>query len=269
MLRTAKYPLSDASAESGRPPSAKTCTHESAASGSERSSPALRAMSAINRSMMIVETGSSMGSVAKPKAPPAAPEAVTKALWKSCDPARGGWCMVRSAAGSAISSALEVAVVIACEADAGSAYPISSIGLPTMLASRAAKPGCSSKATALRSAARSFSVMPAKSNTGCAPHRPASARLAAASLVSIAWYPENQEHDPPRRVTDPRYPFKHRSLAHGLAVVAWSPTVSTVMLDVRSDRAPGWTAGNRSLHRGDLYLTHMDAGAPPTAKRPL
>jgi hypothetical protein len=28
-------------------------------------------------------------------------------------------------------------------------------------------------------------------------------------------HPENQEHDPPRRVTDPRYPFKHRSLAHG------------------------------------------------------
>jgi hypothetical protein len=53
-----------------------------------------------------------------------------------------------------------------------------------------------------------------------------------------------------------------------LAVVAWSPTVSTVMLDVRSDRAPGWTAGHRSLHRGDLYLTHTDAGAPPTAKRP-
>ena len=81
-------------------------------------------------------------------------------------------------------------------------------------------------------------------------------------------HPENQEHDPPRRVTDPCYPFKHRSLAHGLAVVAWSPTVSTVMLDVRSDRAPGWTAGHRSLHRGDLYLTHTDAGAPPTAKRP-
>jgi hypothetical protein len=31
------------------------------------------------------------------------------------------------------------------------------------------------------------------------------------------------------------------------------------MLDVRSDRAPGWTAGHRSLHRGDLYLTHTDA----------
>jgi hypothetical protein len=52
-----------------RPPNAKTCTHESADSGSERSSHSLRAISAMDLSMMIVETGSSMGSVAKPKAP--------------------------------------------------------------------------------------------------------------------------------------------------------------------------------------------------------
>jgi hypothetical protein len=38
-------------------------------------------------SMMIVETGSSRGSVAKPKAPLAAPDAVAKALCKSYDPA--------------------------------------------------------------------------------------------------------------------------------------------------------------------------------------
>src|SRR5215831_3632813 len=48
MARTAKYPLSEASLEPGRPPKAKTCTHESAASGSERSSPSLRAISAID-----------------------------------------------------------------------------------------------------------------------------------------------------------------------------------------------------------------------------
>src|SRR5215471_11348064 len=42
MPRTAKYPLSEASAEPGRPPNANTCTHESAASGSDRSSPSLR-----------------------------------------------------------------------------------------------------------------------------------------------------------------------------------------------------------------------------------
>src|SRR5262249_13461778 len=77
--------------------------------------------------------------------------------------------MLRRATSSAISSALEVAGVITCEAEAGSAYPISSIGLPTILVSRAARPGCSSKATALRNAARSPSLMPAKSNTACAP----------------------------------------------------------------------------------------------------
>src|SRR5262249_7334616 len=42
MPRTAKYPLSEASAESGRPPNANTCTHDSAASGSDRFSPSLR-----------------------------------------------------------------------------------------------------------------------------------------------------------------------------------------------------------------------------------
>jgi hypothetical protein len=37
-------------------------------------------MSAMDLSTMIVETGSSMGSVAKPKEPPAAPDAVAKAF---------------------------------------------------------------------------------------------------------------------------------------------------------------------------------------------
>src|SRR6266508_310813 len=87
MPRTAKYPLSDASSEPARPPNAKTCTHESAASGSDRSSPSLRAISAMDLSMITVETGSSIGSVAKPKAPPAAPDAVANALCRSCDPA--------------------------------------------------------------------------------------------------------------------------------------------------------------------------------------
>src|SRR5262249_58123835 len=67
--------------------------------------------------------------------------------------------------------------------------------------------------------------------------------------------PENQEHDPPRRVTDPRHPFKHRSLAHGLAAVAWSSTVSTVSLAARSDRVLDL------LHRGDLDLATTDAAS--------
>src|SRR5215475_1171659 len=76
--------------------------------------------------------------------------------------------MLRSATSSAISSALEVAAVIACEAEAGSAYPMSSIGLPTILVSRAARPGCSSEATAFRSAARSSSLMLAQHHL-CSP----------------------------------------------------------------------------------------------------
>ena len=116
-------------------------------------------MSAIDRSMMTVETGSSIGSMAKPKAPPAAPDAVANALCRSRDPARGAGAMVRSATLSATSRPLEVAAAIACEAGAGSACPISSIGLPTMLVRRAARPGCSSNWTARRSAARSSGVM--------------------------------------------------------------------------------------------------------------
>lgn len=120
MARTAKYPLSDASAaEPTRPPNAKTCTHESAEAGSARSSPSLRAISAMDLSIMIVEIGSSMGRVAKPKAPPPAPEAVAKALCKSCDPARGVRCIVRNATLRATSRLLEVAVAIAFEAAAG------------------------------------------------------------------------------------------------------------------------------------------------------
>jgi hypothetical protein len=45
------------------------------------------AVSAMDLNMMMVETGSSIGSVAKPKAPPAAPDAVAKALCRSRDPA--------------------------------------------------------------------------------------------------------------------------------------------------------------------------------------
>jgi hypothetical protein len=37
--------------------------------------------------MIIGETGSSIGSVAKPKAPPAAPDAIAKTLCTSGDPA--------------------------------------------------------------------------------------------------------------------------------------------------------------------------------------
>ena len=77
--------------------------------------------------------------------------------------------MVRSATRNATSKALDVATLIACAAPAGSAEPMSSIGLPIMLPRRAARLGCSSAATALRSAIKSRSVMAAGSITCCAP----------------------------------------------------------------------------------------------------
>ena len=79
--------------------------------------------------------------------------------------------MVRSATCNAASKALDVAALIACTAAAGSAEPMSSIGLPAMLPSRAARLGCSSAATALRSAVRSRSLMGRDSIKGCAPCR--------------------------------------------------------------------------------------------------
>src|SRR5262245_58603623 len=77
--------------------------------------------------------------------------------------------MVRSATCNATSRALDVAALIACAAEARSAEPMSSIGLPAMWARRAARLGCSSAATAPRSAARSRSVMGRDSISGCAP----------------------------------------------------------------------------------------------------
>jgi hypothetical protein len=121
MPRTAKYPLSDTSADPTRPPSAKTSTQERAASGSDRSSPSLRAMSAIDRSMMVVETGSSTGSAASPNVPPAAPDAVASARCRNCELVRGEDRSVRNATLSAASSPFEVAEAMALEAKEGSA----------------------------------------------------------------------------------------------------------------------------------------------------
>src|SRR5262249_48651390 len=59
--RAAKYPLSAAFASPSRVPRANTCRQARALSGSERSSPSLRATSPIDRSMMMVEIGSSTG----------------------------------------------------------------------------------------------------------------------------------------------------------------------------------------------------------------
>ena len=102
--------------------------------------------------MMIVETGSSIGSEKMPNAPPAAPEATAKVLCSSCELSCGLLRILSSATLRAASRLFVVAVAIACEAPAGRARPNSSTGIPTILVRRAAKLGCSSNLTALRSA---------------------------------------------------------------------------------------------------------------------
>ena len=66
---------------------------------------------------------------------------------------------MRNATFSAASNPFEVEDAIALEANEGSAYPISSTGLPTRLVSRAARLGCSSDLTAFARASRSAGVM--------------------------------------------------------------------------------------------------------------
>jgi hypothetical protein len=129
--------------------------HLAVATGSDKSSPSVCAMSAIDLSIMTVDTGNSTGSAAKPNVPPAAPDAIARARCNNSDPARGDRGRVRNATLRAASSPFVVADAIAFEANEGRAYPISSTGLPTRLVSRAARPGCSSDLIAFARASRS------------------------------------------------------------------------------------------------------------------
>ncbi len=78
--RTAKYLLWSPALVSGRPPNANTSMHDSAVAGSEMSSPCILAISRIARMIITVDAGISTGSAANPKAPPAAPEIVARAV---------------------------------------------------------------------------------------------------------------------------------------------------------------------------------------------
>jgi hypothetical protein len=78
-------------------------------------------MSAIDLSIMTVDTGNSTGSAAKPNVPPAAPDAVASARCTISDPVRGVRGRVRSATFSAASSPFEVEAAIALDAKEGSA----------------------------------------------------------------------------------------------------------------------------------------------------
>jgi hypothetical protein len=108
---------------------------------------------------MMVEIGSSIGNAAKPKLPPTAPVVAASALCSKPDAAFGSFCIVRNATASAALSALVVAAATTFDAEAGSALPNSSMGLPAISPRRAAKPGCSSVATAERSAMLSSSFI--------------------------------------------------------------------------------------------------------------
>jgi hypothetical protein len=77
-------------------------------------------MSAIDRSMMTVDVGSSTGSAAKPNVAPTAPEAVASARCSACEYGHEDEGRVGSATLSAASSPLDVADAIALEANGGS-----------------------------------------------------------------------------------------------------------------------------------------------------
>ena len=113
---------------------------------------------------MVVDTGNSMLSAAKPNAPPAAPDAPAASLchqFDDGDEAALPSLIVHSATLSAVSMALRVAsltTVLHCFGN--SAKPFS-MGVPTKLEIFAAKPGLSSNNFADFSASMSASVIAA------------------------------------------------------------------------------------------------------------
>jgi hypothetical protein len=90
-------------------------------SGSDKSSPSLCPIFAIDLNIMTVDTGNSRGSAANPNVPPAAPEAVARVRCSRSDPVREDAGRVRNATFSAASRLFEVADAIALEAKEGNA----------------------------------------------------------------------------------------------------------------------------------------------------
>jgi hypothetical protein len=73
----------------------------------------------MDRNMVMVEIGSSIGRAASPKLPPTAPDVAARALCSRLEAALGSFFMVRSATESAAPSALVVAAATALEAASG------------------------------------------------------------------------------------------------------------------------------------------------------
>jgi len=128
---------------------------------SRGSSPWAAAMSAMERSITVVEMGSSIVSAGSPRAPPAAPEAATASRWMRllavvalCVPSDF------TATSRALSSADWVAWCTAdCHED-GSSFMPWSMGAPASAESFAAMPGCSRMSFARLSSTRSSGVRP-------------------------------------------------------------------------------------------------------------
>ena len=112
-------------------------------------SPSLRPMSAIERSITVVDTGSSIASAESPKAPPTAPVAASVIL---CSVFAAGpsprSSIVATATSRARVRALRAATLSAPDQLAGSSSSPFSIGVPSRLVSRAARLGCSSSVRA-------------------------------------------------------------------------------------------------------------------------
>jgi hypothetical protein len=137
---------------SARPPRAKTSRQASAVLGSERSSPSPRAMSAIERNMMVVEKGSSTGRLEKPNAP-AAPAKTARLLCirrlsRSGFPAR-----LRSEKLSPLLMAASAALFAISEMLAGMIDPMALTCRPMIALKRIARLVCSSSRMARASTA--------------------------------------------------------------------------------------------------------------------
>src|SRR6056297_1121192 len=114
------------------------------ASGPARSSPSLRAISAIDRSMIAVDIGNSIASAPSPNAPPVAPDAVAAALCQKLDaaPAYPAF-MVPNATEREDSIALRDASLTTWPQRSGSKSNPRSMGVPTQVASRGGGAGWS------------------------------------------------------------------------------------------------------------------------------
>jgi hypothetical protein len=107
----------------------------------------------MERSMMVVDTGSSTGRPSKPRAPPPAPVAATASLWRNSHEFGCGLSSsVSSAAFSAVSSDLFVASLTTCVHRPGSRLSAISIGMPINPVIFVARLGFSRSAFAYRSA---------------------------------------------------------------------------------------------------------------------